>query len=388
MSTAVSTATPRAGSTTSGPRRRRLGSTGIVYLALVGILVVSAGLVAAQGGSFFSQGNLFYLLSQTSLLGFVAIGQTFVILCKSLDLSVGYVVAWSSLVAATTMAGDPSRIWLGVVAALAVAAGVGLVNGLVISKLRVNSFIATLGVGLIIKGYLDTQFKGPSGEVPKAFQGFGYTRIGPVPVSVVVLAVVMVLGVVLLTRTRPGYHMFAVGGNIDVARLSGIRTDRSIILAHVLCSLCAGIAGLLIAARFGTGNALVYTYGYDLNSIAAVVLGGTLLMGGRGSILGTIAGVLILASLDTVFNVLDVSPFFKDVLRGAIIIAAVAMYARRQIDPASSRARFKALAQSVRPGSRGGPGGASSPDPTGPAGPGSAAGPENPSATTGKEATR
>lgn len=119
-----------------------------------------------------------------------------------------------------------------------------------------------------------------------------------------------------------------------------------------------------------------------------MVLGGTLLMGGRGSILGTIAGVLILASLDTVFNVLDVSPFFKDVLRGAIIIAAVAMYARRQIDPASSRARFKALAQSVRPGSRGGPGGASSPDPTGPAGPGSAAGPENPSATTGKEATR
>ncbi len=381
MSTAVSTASPSTGSAkpTSGPRRRRLGSTGIVYLALVGILVISAGLVAAQGGNFFSQGNLFYLLSQTSLLGFVAIGQTFVILCKSLDLSVGYVVAWSSLVAATTMAGDPSRIWLGVVAALAVAAGVGLVNGLVISKLRVNSFIATLGVGLIIKGYLDTQYKGPSGEIPKAFQGFGYTRIGPVPISVIVLAVVMVLGVVLLTRTRPGYHMFAVGGNIDVARLSGIRTDRSIILAHVLCSLCAGVAGLLIAARFGTGNALVYTYGYDLNSIAAVVLGGTLLMGGRGSIMGTIAGVLILASLDTVFNVLDVSPFFKDVLRGAIIIAAVAMYARRQIDPASSRARFRALAQSVRPGgSRGGqapPGSSSTSTPS-------------TSTSSGKEATR
>lgn len=381
MSTAVSTASPSTGSakSTSGPRRRRLGSTGIVYLALVGILVISAGLVAAQGGNFFSQGNLFYLLSQTSLLGFVAIGQTFVILCKSLDLSVGYVVAWSSLVAATTMAGDPSRIWLGVVAALAVAAGVGLVNGLVISKLRVNSFIATLGVGLIIKGYLDTQYKGPSGEIPKAFQSFGYTRIGPVPVSVIVLAVVMVLGVVLLTRTRPGYHMFAVGGNIDVARLSGIRTDRSIILAHVLCSLCAGVAGLLIAARFGTGNALVYTYGYDLNSIAAVVLGGTLLMGGRGSIMGTIAGVLILASLDTVFNVLDVSPFFKDVLRGAIIIAAVAMYARRQIDPASSRARFRALAQSVRPG--GARGGQAPPGSTSTSAPST-------STSSGKEATR
>jgi ribose transport system permease protein len=382
MSTAVSTASPRAGRAATSPRRRRLGSTAIVYLALVGILIVSAGLVAAQGGNFFSQGNLFYLLSQTSLLGFVAIGQTFVILCKSLDLSVGYVVAWSSLVAATTMAGDPSRIWLGVVAALAVAAGVGLVNGLVISKLRVNSFIATLGVGLIIKGYLDTQYKGPAGEIPKAFQGFGYTRIGPVPVSVIVLAVVMALGVVLLTRTRPGYHMFAVGGNIDVARLSGIRTDRSIILAHVLCSLCAGVAGLLIAARFGTGNALVYTYGYDLNSIAAVVLGGTLLMGGRGSIMGTIAGVLILASLDTVFNVLDVSPFFKDLLRGAIIIAAVAMYARRQIDPASSRARFRSLippGNGSRAGAAGAPGTATTSTPT----TGKTTG-----KTLGKEATR
>ena len=191
------------------------------------------------------------------------------------------------------------------------------------------------------------------------------------------VVIAMLLGVVLLNRTRSGYHMFAVGGNIDVARLSGIRTDRSIILAHVLCSLCAGVAGLLIAARFGTGNALVYTYGYDLNSIAAVVLGGTLLMGGRGSIMGTIAGVLILASLDTVFNVLDVSPFFKDVLRGAIIIAAVAMYARRQIDPASSRARFRALAQSVRPG------GARD----GQAPPGSSSA-SAPSTSSGKEATR
>ena len=99
--------------------------------------------------------------------------------------------------------------------------------------------------------------------------------------------------------------------------------------------------GLLIAARFGTGSAQVYTLGYDLDSIAAVVLGGTLLMGGRGSVAGTVGGVLILALLDTVFNVLQVDPFFKDVLRGAIIIAAVALYARRQIDPTTSRARFR-----------------------------------------------
>ena len=330
--------------TAGAARRYHLGSTDLVYLALVGILLVAGVLVAARGGNLFAQQNISYMLTQTSLLGFVAVGQTLVVLCRSLDLSVGYVVALCSLVGATTMAGDPSRVWLGVVAALAVAAAVGLVNGLVISRLNVNPFITTLGVGLIVKGFLDTRFKGPEGEVPFAFQTFGYTRIGPVPVSTMVLLLVAAAVFVLLTRTRAGYHMFAVGGNLDVARLSGVRTGRTLVLAHVLCSLCAGVAGLLIAARFGTGNALVYSYGLDLDSIAAVVLGGTLLFGGRGSVVGTIGGVAILAVLDTAFNVLDVNPFFKDVLRGVIIIAAVALYARRQLDPASRRVRFGARA--------------------------------------------
>lgn len=337
--------------TTTGPvRSRRLGSTEIVYLALVGILLVAGVLVAVRGGNLFAQGNVSYMLTQTSLLGFVAVGQTLVILCRSLDLSVGYVVALCSLVGATTMAGDPSRVWLGVVAALAVAAAVGLVNGLIIASLNVNPFIATLGTGLIVKGFLDTRFKGPEGEVPFAFQTFGYTRVGPVPVSTIVMLVVAAVAFVLLTRTRAGYHMFAVGGNLDVARLSGVRTTRTLVLAHVLCSLCAGVAGLLIAARFGTGNALVYSYGLDLDSIAAVVLGGTLLFGGRGSVVGTVGGVAILAVLDTAFNVLDVNPFFKDVLRGVIIIAAVALYARRQIDPASRRVRFGTKVSAVRGG--------------------------------------
>src|SRR5690606_29625650 len=150
MSTAVATAAPTA--RRAPARRRRLGSTEIVYLALVGILVIAGVLVAVGGGNLFSTANTAYMLTQTSLLGFVAIGQTFAILCRSLDLSVGYVVALASIVGATTMAGDPSRAWLGVVAALGVSAVVGLVNGLVIAKLRVNAFIATLGVGLIIKG--------------------------------------------------------------------------------------------------------------------------------------------------------------------------------------------------------------------------------------------
>jgi ribose transport system permease protein len=320
--------------------RGRLGTTAIVWLALLVLVLVSAALLAAQGRNLFGTATVVDMLTRSSLLGFVAIGQTFVILSRSLDLSVGYVVALSSLVSATVMAGDPGRVPLGVGAALLVSAGVGLVNGLVITKLGVNPFIATLGVGLILKAYLDTRYQGPAGDVPASFQGFGYTRIGPIPVSTAVMVLLAVAGIVLLTRTRLGYHLFAVGGNDEVARFSGIRTDRTLISAHVLSALCAGVAGLLIAARFGTGSALVYDDGYDLDSIAAVVLGGTLLMGGRGSLAGTLGGVFILSVLDSVFNVLGVDPFFKDVLRGVVIVVAVAIYARRQIDPTRRRPRF------------------------------------------------
>ncbi|TDD97759.1 ABC transporter permease [Jiangella asiatica] len=320
--------------------RRRLGSTEIVWLALVGVLVVGAVLVAIDGHNLLSTANTRDMLTRSSLLGFVAIGQTLVILCRSLDLSVGYVMALCSLIAATTMDGDPARVPLAVAAVLVVAGLIGLGNGLIISALKVNPFIATLGVGLIIKGYLDTEYQGPAGDVPSSFQQFGYSRIGPIPVSTLVMLAVAVAAIVYLRKTRTGYHMFAVGGSADVARLSGIRTGRVIVTAHVLCSIAAGLAGLLIAARFGTGSALVYDSGYDLESIAAVVLGGTLLLGGRGGIGGTIAGVLILAVLDTVFNILEVDPFFKDVLRGVIIVAAVAIYARRQIDRKASRVRF------------------------------------------------
>lgn len=320
--------------------RWNLGPTELVYVALVGIIIAGAVLVAIQGGNLFSTANTVDMFTRSSLLGFIAIGQTFAILCRSLDLSVGYVVALTSIVAATTMDGQSGRIGLGVAAVLLVAGGIGLANGLIISILRVNPFITTLGMGLIIKGYLDTQYQGPAGSVPDQFQLFGYTRMGFLPMSTAVMLAVAVAGILFLRKSRTGYHMFAVGGNDEVARMSGIRTGRVIVTAHVLCSLCAGLAGLLIAARFGTGSSLVYGNLYELDSIAAVVLGGTLLLGGRGGIAGTIGGVLILAVLDTVFNILQVDPFFKDVLRGVIIITAVAIYARRQLDRKARRPRF------------------------------------------------
>lgn len=322
-------------------KKFHLGTTEVVYIALAVLVVAAAILYAVQGQNFFSTSSLSDWLTRSSVLGFVALGQTLVILGRSLDLSVAYVAALSSLVAGGVMAGQSGNIIFGVLAGLGVGAAIGVLNGLIITVLKVNPFIATVGMGLILKGYIDVSYNATNGSSPAGFtQLFGFTRIGPLPISTVVMAVMAVIIGIVLLRTRFGAHLFAVGGSDGVARLSGLRTTRTLIIAHVLCGALAGMAGLLLLARQGTGSVANYSLGYDLNSVAAVVLGGTLLMGGRGSIAGTFGGVLIIALLDSALNVLGVNPFLKDVFRGAIIILAVALYARRQIDP--HRARFDA----------------------------------------------
>lgn len=320
-------------------KRRRLDTTVVVYLALVVVIVIGAILVATVGRNFFSPGNIRDILTGMSVLGLVAIGQTLVILNGSLDLSVPYVVSLTSLLAAETMAGQVGNILAGVLLALVVAALIGLANGLIVTGLKVNGFIATLGVGLIVKGYLDTMYQGSAGSVPPAFQWIGATGIGPVPVSTLIMLGLALAVWLFLRYSRTGSHMFAVGGDAAVARLSGVRTQPPVIVAHVICSMCAALAGLLLASRLGIGNPTVGTAGgYDLLSIAAVVLGGTLLMGGRGSVWGTVGGVAIFAVIDNVMSVMQVNPFLKDVVRGVVIVAAVAVYTGRVVH--DRRARF------------------------------------------------
>jgi ribose transport system permease protein len=301
----------------------------VVYLALAVLLVAGSVLVGVQGGVLLDHGGILNILTRGTVLGLVAIGQTLVIVTGSLDLSVAYLIGLCSLVASETMAGSPGMIVPGVLAALGVAAVVGLVNGLVITVLKANAFIATLGVALVLRGYLEHNYTGPAGSVPRAFQHIGYDRIGPVPVAALLMLLLAAAAWWYLRRTRTGYHMYAVGGDVDVARLSGVRTGRTIVTAHVLCAVMAGLAGVFLAGRLGSGAPYVGAdAGYDLESIAAVVLGGTALAGGRGGVAGTIGGVLILSTLDTIFDDLGLESFFKDVVRGVVLIAAVALYAR------------------------------------------------------------
>lgn len=331
-----------AGAGMTAGRWRRTGSgltsTGIVLVVLVAAVVLGTVLTAAEGRNFFSTGNLRDILTAMSILGLIAIGQTLVVLGGSLDLSVPFVASLTGVVAGGVMAGETGNVVPGVLAGLGLAALVGLVNGFVVSVLRVHGFIATLGTGLVISGYLATNYQGNHGSAPRSFRLLGISFIGPLPVSTLLMLGCAALAILMLRRTRTGLHLYAVGGNAEVARLSGIRTATPLLVAHVLCSVLAGAAGLLLLARLSVGNPNVGSQGqYDLMSIAAVVLGGTLLAGGKGNITGTIAGVAIFAVMDNVMAVMEVDPFLRNVVRGVVIVAAVAVYARREIDRRPAR---------------------------------------------------
>ena len=316
------------------PRPRNgLGSTALIYLVLVAVVAVSAVLTAMQGRSLFSQGNIWAILTAMSVLGLIAIGQTLVILAGSLDLSVPYVVSLSTLVAAGGMKGLDTNVPAAVFNTLALAAAIGLAIGLVVSLLGVHGFIASLGVGLVVSGYLATNYQGSHGAAAPDVRLLGRSGIAStIPTSFLVMLACAALVTLLLRYTRIGHHLYAVGGNRAVARMSGVRTAPPVVVAHVLCSLLCGIAALLLVSRTGVGLPTIGSQGrYDLLSIAAVVLGGTLLAGGKGSVVGTIGGVAIFAVLDNVMGVMQVNPFLKDFVRGLAIVLAVAVYARRSV---------------------------------------------------------
>jgi len=306
------------------------GSSLPIWLTLAAVFLAAWVVVDIDGGSFVTVANLQNIAQRTVALGLVTVGQTLAVLAGSLDLSVAYVVSVSAMTASVVMAGDPGRVPAGVVAALAAGALAGLANGLVITKLRVNAFIATLGVAMILRGALNASFDNFAGAVPDQFQSLGYDVLALVPVSLFLLGAVVGGAWYLMHRTRFGYHVYAVGGDAEAARLSGVRPNRVLLAVHVLCGLCAASSGLFLASRLGSAAPWVGPDGgYDLESIAAVVLGGTALAGGKGRLLGPLAAVAILAVVDSVFNHFEADPFLRTLVRGLVIVGAVALYAYR-----------------------------------------------------------
>lgn len=324
----------------SVPARERVGrvrrsvlaaESAPIFGVLLVVYLVAAVLVSVQSQqTLLSTDALDSILTRSVGLGIVAAGQTIAIIVGSIDLSVAYLISVAATYSSAIMQGDPNKVLVGLVIVLGAGVAVGIANGLIITKLRVNAFIATLGMAFILSGILNASFQDFAGSVPTSFQDLAYGEIGPIRTPFVLLGGVLIFTWLLLRYSRLGHHMYAVGGSEETARLSGVRSHRVIIAAHVLCSVTAILTGLFIVARIKAGAPWVGPDShYDLDSIAAVVVGGTALSGGRGGVWGTFAGVLILSVLDTTFNSLQFNGFLQNVARGVIIIGAVGVYALR-----------------------------------------------------------
>ncbi len=317
----------------AAPARARVRSGAWLAPAMIVLCSLAAYCVAAaathQTGQISVDGFV-GLIQRTVALGIVALGQTLAILVGSIDLSVATLVSVGAVMASWMMQGQPDMMVPASLFVLALSALVGVANGLIVTQLRVNPLIATLGVGLVLQGILSASFQDFAGSVPKEFQIFAYGTVGPVTLSILLMFALALVEWLALSRTRFGAHVYATGGNPEGARLAGIKTARVVVLAHMLCSLAAGLTGLYLASRLRSGAPWVGRDGvYDLESIAVVVIGGTVLAGGKGGVWGTMSGVILFGCLDAIFTMAGVDAFIKQVLRGAIVVAAVAAYAYR-----------------------------------------------------------
>lgn len=307
------------------------GSFGRNLGLVVALLLICAAGVITAGDRFASIDNLLTVLRFASALGVVAIGMTFVITGGGIDLSVGAIVAlcsvWATTFATQTMATDSHWIVM-VFAALAVGAGCGLVNGVVIAYGKVVPFITTLAMLAAARGLAEIISERRTQIVTvDGFKDFFSADILGVPLLVIIFVLVSIGGWVLLNRTTFGRRTLAVGGNPEAARLAGINVNRHTVMLYVLVGVCCGLAALMLVSRTTTGSSTHGTL-WELDAIAAVVIGGTLLTGGRGTIVGTVVGVLIFATLGNVFTLNNQDTSTQAVAKGLIIVVAVLLQQR------------------------------------------------------------
>nr|WP_236595146.1 MULTISPECIES: ABC transporter permease [Saccharothrix] len=290
---------------------------------LLGVLVVLCVVgYATRPDSFLTEANISTMLRLAAAIGVVSVGMTFVIISGGIDLSVGSIVALSG-VWMTTVATQSYGPVVMVLCALLVGLGCGLVNGVLISYGKIVPFIATLAMYASAKG-LAERLSGRRTQVvtETGFSTFFRGDILGVPVLIWMLAAVFAVGWVLLNRTTFGRRTFAVGGNAEAARLAGIDVRRHTALVYGIAGLCCGIAALMVVARTTSGASTNGMF-YELDAIAAVVIGGTLLSGGRGSLIGTLIGVLIFTVVGNIFTQNNLDTDIQNIAKGVIIIAAV-----------------------------------------------------------------
>jgi len=309
---------------TAGYAWRKTAEQSAIFVILV-ILVVIA---AVASPVFLKERNIYNVVLQASMLGIVATGQLFVILTGGIDLSVASVIAFMSILSAGLMNGRNELVYPVVLACLGISLVIGLANGLLVTKLRIPAFIATLGMVLIVQGIRFIYSGGmPKGSIPDGLLFFGRASLLWIPLAVWICLAVGAVSAVILQRMTLGRSIYAAGGNMRTAYMSGINTDRVQIIAYMLSSFWAGFTGLLLTGWVGMADNWLGR-GYDLNSIAAVVIGGAVMTGGKGNVWGTLAGACMIALLFNFVVLLGLDADAQRIVRGLVIIGAVGLYVR------------------------------------------------------------
>lgn len=310
-----------------------LNKYGIVLILLAMLVAFS---LLSEG--FFTARNIFNIIRQISFMGLIAIGVTMVILTGGIDLGSGSVLALAAVLA-TSLAQLPESatlkyaglsvpIGVPVLVALLIGALTGWVNGALIARFRIPPFIATLGMMTVARGFALIYSNKPLSQLTPEYNFIGQGAIAGVPFPVIVLLVVAVLTHIMLNNTRFGRYIYALGGNEQAARISGVNIDRVKIGVYTLAGLLSGLAGLVVSSRVGSGQP-GQGVGIELDAIAAAVIGGTSLSGGIGTIWGTIVGALIIGVLDNGLILLNVDQYWITIVKGTIIVVAVIIDQRK-----------------------------------------------------------
>lgn len=288
------------------------------------IFAVLFAIMAFSSDFFLAKANLLNMLRQLSINGILAVGMTFVLITGGIDLSVGAVLTFSAMMGCMFIQKDsPYPVIMAIGISLAVGVLIGLINGIVVAKGKVPAFIVTLGTQLMAAGgALLLRNGSPIPGLKDEYNAIGAGTLFGIPLPIIIFFVVMLIGGFILRRTKFGRHTYAVGGNPLAARACGINDKSVTIWVYVISGICAALAGIVLSARVRTATPIAGS-GYELDAIAAAVLGGTSLTGGIGNMWGTLAGVLIIGLLNNGMDLLNIQSYVQDIIQGFIIVMAV-----------------------------------------------------------------
>lgn len=302
--------------------RMKVGENNFQIMSILSGLLIMMLVFSLNSKYFFTSNNLLTIALQTSMIAIIALGQTFVLITAGIDLSIGSNMAIAGVVSAMALkSGMP--ISVAIILGLLAGVLVGLVNGSLIAYGGLPPFVVTLGTMSIVKGVALFITGGiPVTRLSKSFNVIGNDKIAGIPIPVIITIALTLLFGFVLSKTKLGTRIFAVGSNLEAAKYSGINTKRTIIIVYVFSGLLAAVAGIIMASRIASGQPTAGT-GYELYAVAASVIGGVSLAGGEGLLTGTLIGALIIGVLRNGLNLLSVSAFIQEIMIGSVIIIAV-----------------------------------------------------------------